>query len=244
MRLPSFLQRKSASGAQRAPLDEGTARQERARARRRLIGAAVLVLLGVVGLPLIFDRAPRPLAVDIAIEIPRKESVAPLPAPPASRATKKDSAPVVEPVTEPVATVAPPATASRPAESAEAPTAQDKAASRVADSADAARARAALEGRTPNAKSATSKDAPKPDAASDGGGRFVVQVGAFSEADSARDARARVEKLGFKTYTQSVETSSGKRIRVRVGPYADRAEADKVASQIKQAGIASVVLGL
>jgi len=241
MRLPSFLQRKSASGAQRVPVDASTARQERARARRRLIGAAVLVLLGVVGLPMIFDRAPRPLAVDIAIDIPRKDSVPPLPAPATSRPTKRDGVPATDPPAEPVPATPAPAPTAKPAEPAAVP---DKPASRATDAGEAARARAALEGRTPPAKPAAGKDATKPETAVESSGRFVVQVGAFSEADSAREARARVEKLGFKTYTQAVDTSGGKRIRVRVGPYDDRAEADKVAAKIKQAGIASAVLGL
>ena len=42
----------------------------RRRARQRLIGAAVLVLVGVVGFPLVFDTQPRPIAVDIPIDIP------------------------------------------------------------------------------------------------------------------------------------------------------------------------------
>ncbi|XAH22397.1 SPOR domain-containing protein [Xylophilus sp. GW821-FHT01B05] len=42
----------------------------RRRARHRLIGAAVLVVLGVVGFPLLFDTQPRPIAVDIPISIP------------------------------------------------------------------------------------------------------------------------------------------------------------------------------
>ncbi|RJP64037.1 MAG: SPOR domain-containing protein, partial [Comamonadaceae bacterium] len=46
----------------------------RRRARHRLIGACVLVLLGVVGFPLLFDTQPRPIPVDIPIEIPAKTS--------------------------------------------------------------------------------------------------------------------------------------------------------------------------
>ena len=42
----------------------------RRRARHRLVGAAVLVLLGVIGFPLLFDTQPRPVSVDIPIEIP------------------------------------------------------------------------------------------------------------------------------------------------------------------------------
>ena len=50
----------------------------RRRARHRLIGAAVLVALGVVGFPLLFDTQPRPIPVDVPIEIPDRNAVAPL----------------------------------------------------------------------------------------------------------------------------------------------------------------------
>ena len=50
----------------------------RKRARQRLIGAVVLVLAGVVGFPLLFDTQPRPIEVDIPIQIPGKNSVKPL----------------------------------------------------------------------------------------------------------------------------------------------------------------------
>ena len=50
----------------------------RRRARHRLIGAAVLVLVGVVGFPLLFDTQPRPIAVDVPIEIPDRNQVAPM----------------------------------------------------------------------------------------------------------------------------------------------------------------------
>ena len=49
----------------------------RRRARHRLIGAAVLVLMGVVGFPLLFDTQPRPIPVNIPIEIPDQANVAP-----------------------------------------------------------------------------------------------------------------------------------------------------------------------
>ena len=50
----------------------------RIRARRRLIGAAVLVAAGVVGFPLIFETQPRPIPVDLPIDIPRKDGAPPL----------------------------------------------------------------------------------------------------------------------------------------------------------------------
>jgi DedD protein len=46
---------------------------EKKRARRRLIGAVALVLAAVVGLPMILDSEPKPLADDIVIQIPSKD---------------------------------------------------------------------------------------------------------------------------------------------------------------------------
>ena len=96
-------------------------------------------------------------------------------------------------------------------------------------SVDGERARALLEGRT----ASTAETA-----------RFVVQVGAFADAEAARETRLKVERLGFKTYTQVAQTPSGSRIRVRVGPFASRGEADAALAKAKAAGMAAVVLTL
>jgi DedD protein len=80
----------------------------RKRARHRLIGATVLVVLGVVGFPMLFDTQPRPVPVDIAIEIPGKNSVKPLAAPAKARAASA-AAPKDEAAARPSAAVAAPA---------------------------------------------------------------------------------------------------------------------------------------
>ena len=59
----------------------------RRRARHRLIGASVLVAIGVIGFPLLFESQPRPIAVDIPIDIPSRQAAKPLPAPPKPDAT-------------------------------------------------------------------------------------------------------------------------------------------------------------
>ena len=64
-------------------------------------------------------------------------------------------------------------------------------------------------------------------------GRFIVQIGAFAEADKAREVRLKLERAGIKTYTHVIETPDGKRIRVRVGPFDGKAEAEKAAARIK-----------
>jgi DedD protein len=75
-------------------------------------------------------------------------------------------------------------------------------------------------------------------------GRFVVQVGAFSDVTKARETRLRVERAGLKTYTNVAETKDGRRIRVRVGPFANRAEADKAADKIKGLDLPAAILTL
>ena len=212
----------------------------RKRAKQRLIGAAVLVLIGVVGFPLLFDSQPRPVPVDIAIEIPDKNTVRPLttpqPAPvpaPVAEAPPVATAAVVMPNTLPkeefVAAKPAAAPASAPAPAVVAvPAAAAPGVSKVDDSA---RARALLDG----------KDRPS-SAVMDV--RMVVQVGAYADDAKAREARLKLEKAGFKTYAQVVDTKDGQRTRVRVGPFPSRAEAEQVAGKIKSLGLPVTILTL
>jgi DedD protein len=104
---------------------------------------------------------------------------------------------------------------------------------------EAVRARALLEGRRGNEAQTdrqTADAAPKQ--------RFIVQVGAFSDDAATRETRQKAEAAGVKTYTQVVETSAGKRTRVRVGPFASREEAEKAAAALKRAGLGGAILGL
>ena len=73
---------------------------------------------------------------------------------------------------------------------------------------------------------------------------FGGRLGAFADVLKARDARVKLEAAGLKTYTQVAETKDGKRIRVRVGPFASRADADKAAGKIKTLGLPAAVLTL
>ena len=215
----------------------------RTRARHRLIGASVLVLLGVIGFPLLFDSQPRPISVDIPIEIPDKNTVKPLgsspPSTPASQViveteagtkpVESASVPAPEPKAAPVVAVAKPA--EKPA---------DKPAPKVAPPAnDGAKAQALLEGKAVEQPASTSASASAPATS-----RFVVQIGAYSDAVKAHEARVKLEKAGLKTYTQVVLPKEGKRIRVRVGPFESKAEADKVAEKIRKLDLPAAILEL
>lgn len=84
--------KQDASTLQDAPVE--TVETMRSRAKRRLIGAIVLVLTAVVGFPLLFDTQPRPALVDVPIEIPDKNKVKPLTPPPAVATTPAPAAKV------------------------------------------------------------------------------------------------------------------------------------------------------
>ena len=71
-----MLTSRSGSQGHSAPPPPQSIEAVRRRARHRLIGAAVMVLLGVIGFPLLFDTQPRPIAVDIPIEIPSRHPAA------------------------------------------------------------------------------------------------------------------------------------------------------------------------
>lgn len=201
----------------------------RKRAKHRLIGAAVLVLVGVVGFPLLFDSQPRPIPVDIAIEIPARQSVKPLATATPASATPAPSAAPATPAPDP-APVASPAAVSSVTPVPAAPAAAVPAAPRVAD--DSARAKALLEDKPVVAANESTEL------------RLVVQVGAFADAAKAREVRLKLEKAGLKTYTQVADSKEGKRTRVRVGPFANKAEADQAALKIKALDLPATILSL
>lgn len=218
----------------------------RKRAKHRLIGAVVLVLIGVVGFPLLFDTQPRPVAVDIPIEIPGKNTVKPLVMPassaPAPRVAASAPAAAVDKVAAPSSLTpreeivsekpSAPVTPAPPAIKTEAKTEPKVIAKAPATSDEAARAKALLDGKPVAAAPPEAK------------ARLVVQVGAFADADKVREVRQKLEKAGLKTFTQEAETKDGKRIRVRVGPFATKADADKAASKIKGLDLPAAILTL
>lgn len=258
----------------------------RTRARRRLIGASVLLVVGVVTFPLLFETKPRPLPMDTPIGMAAKPAeklpesggsadaalpttsgasaasqthVAQASAPAASTASASMAAgpatpvavPALTPALTPAASMAVPSgTVAKPA------AAQASAAPEVKPSVTAASgaAVAAAKPETPVAKPEPKKPEPKkaepkkaepqPASKDQQSSRFVVQVGAFADASSTREARSKAEKLGLKTYTQDVDTPNGKRTRVRVGPFTTREEAQKAAAKLRAANLQASVLTL
>ena len=269
-----------AKAAVQKPLE--TVEAMRQRAKFRLIGAAVLVLAGVVGFPLLFDSQPRPVSIDIPIDIPDKAKVRPLGAPavpataaPAAKVDAGASLSGKEEIVAPAKSEAKieenkPAAQSNGAQAATksiasgaaiaAATVGAAATAAALEKAGADKARkAADEEKAKKLKADKTQAAEKAKAAAEASrakglldgaaasteaGRFIVQFGAFSDAAKAREVRQKVEKAGLKTYSQVAKTTDGERIRVRVGPFATRAEADKAAAKIKSLDLPASVLTL
>ena len=220
-----FKFRKRGDEPSAMPVQPESVEVMRRRAKHRLIGATVLVLVGVIGFPLLFDKQPRPIAVDTPIEIPDKNKAKPLniPAPAAIEALKAETAAPVAPV--PIA-AEPPKIAAIP----ETKPVEKPAENPGVKVAEGVKTQALPEGRDPEKKVPASES------------RYVVQVGAFADAVRAREVRLKVEHVGLKTYTQAAETKDGRRIRVRVGPFGTKAEADKAAEKIRKLDLPAAIL--
>ncbi|RMX08006.1 SPOR domain-containing protein [Corticibacter populi] len=99
---------------------------------------------------------------------------------------------------------------------------------------EAARARALLEGKPVETVVPSRSEE----------GRFIVQVGAFSDDAKVREVRSKLDQLGLKTYTQVVQTGAGRATRVRVGPFGSRAEANQAAERVKAANLPAAIMSL
>lgn len=198
--------------------------QLKKRARRRLVGAIVLVTAVAVVLPMILDSEPKPATQNISIQIPSPDagvvSTKPAPLKPVETAT---------PAATPVA-AAPAAPA--PAESKAAPKAETKPEPKPAAKAESKAVTPVKPAGKPES-AVKSKDGAqeKPPAAASGG--FVIQVIALSDADKAKELQGKITAAGLKAYTEVVRTAKGPVTRVRVGPYASREAAEKARAQLQ-----------
>lgn len=70
---------------------------------------------------------------------------------------------------------------------------------------------------------------------------YYINVGLFADEANARKAQARLLNEGLPAFRQALDNAKGRRIRVRVGPYASRAQADAAAETIRAMALEAVV---
>jgi DedD protein len=225
---------------------EAQAADLRIKARRRLAGAVVLILAAVVVLPMLLDSEPAPVASNIPIRIPDRQSpfqpnlsepstsaastatastsgqvTASSEATPASANTTPQTKPDVasKPALTPSQDSSRPATTSPPA----APSAQQRR-------DDAARALALLEGRSPVA-SAPSANPPVR-------GNFVVQAMSLDSSAEAQKQRNVLISAGLNNafVDGPVDVNGRPKYRVRVGPFQSREAAQAAQTRLRTQG--------
>lgn len=237
---------------------------QKKRARRRLVGAAALCLAAAIALPLLFDSEPRRPQQEVQVDIPSRDL--PLPATPAAPPVARVEPPVEgrpglsgadaaalpgrSPSPEPSRSEAvregrpadPPPDA-RPARGETKPPARgaDKAAEKPAEKPldkPAERAPGATQTPAQRAAEAAAKGARTTPAER----RYVLQIGAFASQKGANEQVDKVKANGLSAYTEKVRTAQGERIRVRVGPFTSREQAEQARGQLKLVGIDSALI--
>ena len=245
IRLPSFFKRKTQAddldrgsvgrrSAQReAPRSFQRAAQaeelaltedpEQQRARHRLIGAAVLVLIAVVGLPRILDNNPKLAPNDIAVNI-----VTSLPIPGTN--ARPEEKPKTEVVAEPVKETSKLALAPEPK-------AEAKAETKVETKPTPA------PNKTPGLGLAAGEEiiaAPSnaSNGATNGSEKYIIQIGAFASEERVQGWITKLKEQKIPNYVLNKNASDGSKLFVlRAGPYTDKDAAEVAEKKIKAMGL-------
>lgn len=195
------------------------------RARRRLVGAIALVLLMVTILPMILDDRPgsQPQQ-EIAITIPSQddEEFTSKVAPPTEEVI--DLEPAVEPAAEP-----------KQAPSVAKPVEPDASVAKAPESKPAAQAAKPTAPRPAATPTVPATNTSKSDS-------YLIQVGVFSDAANVKQLEDKLKAQNLKAYTEKLQTEKGEKIRLRTGPYASKADAEKALLAVQKAGLSGMII--
>jgi len=256
-RKDSAPSRKPSAKPRPSVTSEAQAADLRIKARRRLAGAVVLILAAVVVLPMLLDSEPAPVASNIPIRIPDRQTPfqpnlsgpeATSTGPTGSGPAAASSATINSAQTNALATgqVKPEATEKPPqantADTAKAtpvakPTTPPASTSQPAATPnaqqrrdDSARALALLEGRSPVAS------APTPNAPVRG--NFVVQAMSLDSSADAQKQRNVLISAGLNNafVDGPVDVNGRPKYRVRVGPFQSREAAQAAQTRLRTQG--------
>ena len=232
----------------------------RKRARRRLVGAIMLVLAAVIVLPAIFDEPKGGSEKqEIAINLP------------AAKSNRNDLALKEEPASSEFSGMDDEASPELPGKSKTGSQYHDEfsgmsndqkripipgikpkfdrrpvaVASEVKNSAVVNTA-AAVSAPAPAPAPASTPASPSAAASSvsvpaDAAKAFVVQLGAFSDQTKAKQQQANLSSSGFKAYTETLKVDHNEVTRVRIGPFTTRSAAEAELKKLKKIGLDGVV---
>ena len=191
---------------------------QKQRARRRLIGAVVLLAAAIIVLPIVFEHKPRPVSEDVAVSVangqgaaqkPKVEARKAEPLPPAANANRNDAA--LDAGEEIVNTPA-----------------ADKS-DKAADKADKPKADAKPEAKVADSKPAAST-------------KYLILIGAFASEERAKNWLAKLKESKVPAYVEKKMLADGERNLLRAGPFPSRDAADAADKKIRAIGLTSKIV--
>lgn len=194
--------------------------------KHRILGAVIVVSLAVILVPIILDRHEPPAE----LKNPSTTTGEPKPGEtrvvvtPVSELGNAPAKPVNQPVSSPVAATKPVAD---PVPAAAKP-AVEPIPAKPADSAEPVTEEPAKTATKSSTKTDTKKKTEKLKKG------WVVQIGVYSNTENANRMVAKLKEHGIKAKSETITLSGSKATRLRVGPYADRATAEKQQARIQK----------
>jgi len=210
----------------------------RKRARRRLVGSVVLVIIAIIVLPMILERAPKQEGKEIEIIIPSenlldessavvaKEGIdldtglnsignnVEVDAQGTKSNTSKEVKAEVEQITE------------------KKPDLLIKTAQKKKDQSSKAARSERDSGKKRQGKGPVVTNE-----------KFIVQLGAFSDSSKAKHQQRSLTSNGIKkAYTETVKNKNKEVTRVRIGPFSTREAAEKEQKKLRKFGLNGVVM--
>lgn len=190
--------------------------------KHRIIGAIILVALAVIFIPMLLDETQPPPDLKGAPEIPERPAtpetkvvVKPVMSPDAKDKEKPDVPPAVAPARGPEPE---PRTDSGGEAFQPVAPAPDKADTQAATAQPSKPQKA---DKTDKVEKAVTKG-------------WVVQVGVYSNRDNAARVESRLKSHGHTVREEHIKIATGTAVRLRVGPYRDKATAQKARDQIEK----------
>ncbi|UTH73247.1 SPOR domain-containing protein [Chromobacterium sp. IIBBL 290-4] len=236
----------------------------RKRARRRLVGAVVLVSIATVVLWNVVGHLPeqqmKPESIEImgAASAPASAASAPaaahhaasqvVAAAPVASAQTTDLPANLSSITEPQDTApaskpAPQAAAAQPKAEQPKPAKQEPKAEAKPEPKPKAKPESRPHQPDPAAILEGRADAEhRPAKTEQGHGKSVVQLAALSDPAKVDALRGKLASIGVSAHFSKVETSKGEVTRVRVGPFHSQAEAQQALQKLARAGITGIII--
>lgn len=210
----------------------------RKRARRRLVGSVVLVIIAIIVLPMILERAPKQEGKEIEIIIPSENLLDE-----SSAVVAKEGADLDTGLTSISNNIEVDAQGTKNNTSNEVKVEVEQITEKRPDllikTAQKKKDQSSKVARSER-DSGKNRQGKSPVVTNE---KFVVQLGAFSDSSKAKHQQRSLISNGIKkAYTETVKNKNKEVTRVRIGPFSTREAAEKEQKKLRKFGLNGVVM--